>query len=171
MRSTEMNTKADLTASTALANEMAAALAGTFPRVRIGQLEPCEQVARGVFALMKERVAAFEREYATTYPGTIYPSAVQREEVRIAVLTECLVTWQACTMEAAIDKWLCADSGPALRKVEFWQSGGKHNCWLVENNAAGAPVTEYFGQGDVPSLALAAALEAFDAGEDEDGGV
>lgn len=75
-----MSTQADLTASAALANEMAAAHEAAFPRARISMLEPTEQVARGVDALAEARISAM--------PPDEIQSFEQRQEIRIKVLAD-----------------------------------------------------------------------------------
>lgn len=144
----EVGMQADLTASAALANDMAAALKGTYPRARISMLEPPEQVARGVFALIDKRLG---NQSAETW--------LDRQELGIKVLAECLATWQAESLDAKIAAWL---SSEGRRLVEF-DGGGKIGCILTDGDC-----DRHCGEGETPGEALGKALIAFDEERDDD---
>jgi hypothetical protein len=129
-----------------LAAEMAEALANTFPRIRISQLEPVQAVARGVFALIDMRA---ESEQAKA--GSIPMGWLVQREIGIKILAECLATWQAESMEAKIDKWLSADP---RRLVEF----DAHGCVLTDENC-----NRHSGEASTTGEALGKALDAFDS--------
>lgn len=146
-----------------LAREMAAALGHTYPRVRIGQLEPVMLVARGIIALGNHRVA--EQATAAAAVGEVL-TYLQRDEIYVHVLAECLATWQQATMETAIDKWLAANPNG---RVEFDTYGCRVVGALPPGRLSGfASPPICTGEGPTSAEALAAALESWDQRGDED---
>ena len=135
-----------------LAREMAAALGHTYPRVRIGQLEPVMLVARGIIALGNHRVA--EQATAAAAVGEVL-TYLQRDEIYVHVLAECLATWQQATMESAINKWI---DGNPRRAVNF----NMYGCHIDDGDGC-----RFYGAG-APAFALAAAMEAYDKRGDEE---
>lgn len=141
-----------------LASKMAEAVKGRYPRYRISQLEPVEAVAHGIMALYDAGVEELE---AAGYGF----NHLQKRTMLERHIAECLRTWQAETVEAAMERWLLEPGSITVASI----SGDTRQVRLTR--AKRDPLRFYwrdwFGSGTL-AAALGEALKNYDEDQGEE---